>query len=37
MRMDMPVPKTVLITTAQKAATRVSWKAKTTSGWRGLR
>jgi hypothetical protein len=30
----MPTPKMVLITTAQKAADRVSWNAKITSGWR---
>ena len=30
---EMPTPKTVLITTAQKATTRVSWKEKITSGW----
>ena len=29
----MPTPKMVLITTAQKAIDRVSWKAKITSGW----
>ena len=28
----MPTPKTVLITTAQNATDRVSWKAKITSG-----
>ena len=30
----MPTPKMVLITTAQNATDRVSWKAKITSGWR---
>ena len=28
------MPKMVLISTAQKATDRVSWKAKITSGWR---
>ncbi len=29
----MVTPKTVLITTAQKATETLSWKAKITSGW----